>query len=76
MTPAIIAQLIIAFLPVAEDIAFNIGGKIIKINTATLTDQASIVAAFKAAADEGFPVLTFGLPETTEPVAGTSTVVN
>lgn len=52
-------DLIIALLPAATEILFNIGGKIIKLNTENLTDQETIIKAFDAAKAEGWPVLTF-----------------
>lgn len=52
-------SLIIALLPLAEELAFIIGGKIVKLNTSDLTDQESIVKAFEQAKTEGFPALTF-----------------
>lgn len=58
MNPATI-QLIIALLPVAEKLIFQVGGKLVELNTADLTKSEDIVAAFEAAKTEGFPVLTF-----------------
>ena len=58
MNPATV-QLIIALLPVAEKLIFQVGGKLIELNTADLTKSEDIVAAFEAAKTEGFPVLTF-----------------
>jgi hypothetical protein len=59
MNPATI-QLIVALLPLAEKLVFQIGGKLVELNTADLTKTEDIVAAFDAAKKEGFPVLTFG----------------
>jgi len=53
-------QLIIALLPLAEKLVFQIGTKIVEINTADLTKTEDVVAAFDAARKEGFPKLTFG----------------
>ncbi len=58
MNPATI-QLIIALLPLAERLVFDIGGKLVQINTKDLTDPAEIVKALEAAKAEGFPQLTF-----------------
>ena len=54
-------QLIIALLPLAEKLVFQIGGKIVELNTAELTDPAVIVTAFEDAKKAGFPALSFGL---------------
>lgn len=58
MNPATI-QLILALLPVAQKLVFDIGGKLIEINTADLTDPAQIAKAIEAATAEGFPQLRF-----------------
>ena len=58
MNPATM-QLIIALLPLAEKLVFQIGGKLIELNTADLTKTEDIVKAFETAKTEGFPVLTF-----------------
>jgi len=52
-------QLILAFLPLAEKLVFSIGGKMIEVNTADLTDPAEIKKALTAANAEGFPQLKF-----------------
>jgi len=52
-------QLIVALLPLAEKLVFQIGGKLIELNTADLTKTEDIVKAFDLAKSEGFPVLTF-----------------
>lgn len=59
MNPATI-RLIIALIPLAEKLVFEIGGKLVTLNTADLTKTEDIVAAFDAAKAEGFPKLTFG----------------
>jgi type II secretory pathway component PulC len=53
-------QLIIALLPLAEKLVFQIGGKLVELNTSDLTKSEDIVAAFDMAKKEGFPQLTFG----------------
>lgn len=58
MDPAT-AQLILIGLTLAEKLAFTIGGKIVEINTANLTDPKAISAALNAASTEGFPQLEF-----------------
>ena len=58
MNPATV-QLIIALLPLAEKLVFQIGGKLIELNTADLTKSEDIVKAFDLAKAEGFPQLTF-----------------
>lgn len=52
-------QLIIALLPLAEKLVFQVGGRLIELNTADLTKTEDIVKAFDLAKAEGFPVLTF-----------------
>lgn len=52
-------QLIIALLPLAEKLVFQVGGKLIELNTADLTKSEDIMNAFETAKAEGFPVLTF-----------------
>ena len=52
-------QLIIALLPLAEKLVFQVGGKLIELNTADMTKTEDIVKAFDLAKAEGFPVLTF-----------------
>lgn len=58
MNPATV-QLIIALLPLAERLVFDVGGKLIEINTKDLTDPAEIQKALTAANTEGFPQLKF-----------------
>lgn len=58
MNPATI-QLIVALLPIAEKLVFEIGGKLIELNTSDLTDPQAILGALADAKAEGFPVLTF-----------------
>lgn len=58
MSPATL-QLILALLPLAKRLVFDIGGKLIEINTADLTDPAQIAKALEAAQAEGFPHLKF-----------------
>lgn len=52
-------KLILALLPLAKKLVFEIGGKLVEINTADLTDPAEIIKAIDAAKAEGFPVLKF-----------------
>jgi hypothetical protein len=52
-------QLIIALLPIAERLVFDVGGKLIEINTKDLTDPVAIAKALDAAKAEGFPQLKF-----------------
>lgn len=58
MKPATV-QLILALLPLAERLVFDIGGKLVEINTSDLTDPAEIIKALDAAKTEGFPQLKF-----------------
>ncbi len=57
MNPTV--QLILALLPLAERLVFDIGGKLIEINTKDLTDPVQITKAIEAAKAEGFPELKF-----------------
>jgi len=52
-------QLILALLPVAERLVFDVGGKLIQISTADLTDPAEIKRAIEEASAAGFPQLSF-----------------
>lgn len=52
-------QLILALLPVASKLIFEIGGRFVEINTAKLEDPAKIREALEAAKAEGFPELKF-----------------
>ncbi|HEX9080236.1 MAG TPA: hypothetical protein VF795_11645 [Desulfuromonadaceae bacterium] len=52
-------QLIVALLPIAERLVFDIGGKLVEISTKDLTDPAEIEKALEAAKAEGFPQLRF-----------------
>jgi hypothetical protein len=52
-------QLIIALLPAAEDIVFNIGGQLVKIATSDLNTPEAVAKALEDAKSEGFPQLTF-----------------
>lgn len=52
-------QLILALLPVATRLIFDVGGKLIEINTSELSDPAKIREALEAAKAEGFPQLKF-----------------
>lgn len=52
-------QLILALLPLAGRLVFDIGGKLVEINTSDLTDPAAIEKALDAAKAEGFPQLRF-----------------
>jgi hypothetical protein len=53
------AKLILALLPVATRLIFEVGGKLIEINTSELNDPAKIQEALTAAQTEGFPQLKF-----------------
>jgi hypothetical protein len=53
------AQLIILGITLAEKVAFTVGGKIVEINAANLTDPKAIAAALAAASAEGFPQFEF-----------------
>lgn len=52
-------RLILALLPVASRLIFDVGGKLIEINTAELSDPTKIRAALESARAEGFPQLRF-----------------
>ncbi|MFH1027691.1 MAG: hypothetical protein V1791_06790 [Pseudomonadota bacterium] len=58
MNPATL-QLILALLPVATRLIFEVGGKLVEINTSELNDPAKIQEALAAAQSEGFPQLKF-----------------
>lgn len=58
MDPAT-AQLIIFGLTLAEKVVFQVGSKLIEINTSEFNDAGEIVKAFDAAKAEGFPSLQF-----------------
>lgn len=53
------AQLIILGLTLAEKLIFQIGGKLVEINTADMTNSEDIQKALAAARAEGFPELKF-----------------
>jgi type II secretory pathway component PulC len=53
------AQLIILGLVLAEKVVFQIGGKLVEINTSDMTDPEAIQKALAAARAEGFPELKF-----------------
>jgi len=52
-------QLILGLLPVATRLIFEVGGKLVEINTSALDDPAKIRAALESAKAEGFPELKF-----------------
>lgn len=52
-------QLILALLPVAERLVFDVGGKMIEISTADLTDPEQVKRAIEEAGAAGFPQLRF-----------------
>ncbi|MRR33170.1 hypothetical protein EG829_00520 [bacterium] len=52
-------RLILALLPVASKLIFEVGGRFIEINTSKLEDPAKIREALEAAKAEGFPELRF-----------------
>lgn len=52
-------RLILALLPVASKLIFEVGGRFIEINTSKLEDPAKIREALEAAKAEGFPELKF-----------------
>lgn len=52
-------QLILGLLPVATKLIFEVGGKLVEINTSELNDPAKIREAFAAAQAAGFPQLKF-----------------
>lgn len=52
-------KLILMLLPVATRLIFEVGGKLIEINTAELNDPAKVKEALDAAQAEGFPQLRF-----------------
>jgi hypothetical protein len=66
MNPATV-NLIIALLPLTDRLIFDVGDKLIEINTKNLTDPVEIVKALDAAKAEGFPQLRFvsGIEKTT-----------
>lgn len=53
------AQLILLGITLAEKVVFQIGGKLIEINTSDMTDPDQIQKALAAARAEGFPELKF-----------------
>lgn len=58
MDPATV-QLILIGLTLAEKVVFQVGPKLIEINTKDFNDPAEIIKAFEAAQAEGFPSLKF-----------------
>ena len=52
-------QLIISLLPVAENIIFTVGGKLIQIATSDLNTPTAVEQALADAKSAGFPQLTF-----------------
>jgi hypothetical protein len=52
-------ELILALIPVAERVVFDLGGKLVEICTRDLTDPAEVRSAIEAAREEGFPELKF-----------------
>jgi len=52
-------QLILALLPLAEELVFNVGGKLISIATADLDSPEAVAKALETAKSEGFPQLSF-----------------
>jgi hypothetical protein len=52
-------QLILALLPVAEELVFNIGGNIVKIATTNLNTSEDVEKALADAKAAGFPQLSF-----------------
>jgi len=55
-------QLILALLPMAENLIFNIGGQMVKIATSDLNSQEAVTKALDDAKAAGFPVLSFVTP--------------
>lgn len=72
MSP-VTAQLIIALLPIAQRLVFDIGGKLVEINTSDMNDPVKIREAFAAANAEEFPQLRFLTPVTGNQGPGTRT---
>lgn len=58
MDPATV-QLILIGLTLAEKVVFQVGPKLIEINTKDFNDPAEIITAFEAAQAAGFPSLKF-----------------
>ena len=55
-------QLIIALLPLAENLIFTIGGQMVQIATSDLTTPAAVEQALADAKSAGFPQLSFIVP--------------
>ena len=55
-------QLIVALLPLAENLIFTIGGQMVKIATSNLTTPEAVAQALADAKASGFPQLTFVVP--------------
>jgi hypothetical protein len=55
-------QLILALLPLAEELVFNIGGQIVKIATKDLNTPEAVTKALADAKASGFPQLSFVVP--------------
>lgn len=53
--------LILGLLPVAEKLIFEVGGKLIELNTADLT-QADLLQALEASKSKNWPALQFASP--------------
>ena len=56
---AVTLQLILALIPLAENLLFTIGGQTIKIITLDLNTPEAVAAALADAKAEGFPQLSF-----------------
>ena len=52
-------QLILTLLPVAEKLAFNIGGKIIEMDTTKIESKEQLLAMLENMKSEPFPELKF-----------------
>ena len=52
-------QLILALIPIAEELIFNVGGQMVKIATADLNTPEEVQQALADAKTEGFPQLSF-----------------
>lgn len=55
-------QLILALLPLAEELVFKLGGELVRINTADIKSAEDIVAAIEASKSQGWPRLEFVSP--------------
>lgn len=65
MNEAALLQLIIAMLPIVDKLIFEVGGKLIELNTGSLKTPEEVISALAQARSAGFPQLKF-VPDKSE----------